>query len=175
IAKGYGVDRAWSAMEAQGAKAALLNLSGNMMLRGSPPNRTKWSIGIRDPKGRWPSIGTLELTNCALATSGAYEQFVDEGGKRFGHILDPKTGWPTDDLHAVTVVTETAMQADAWGTALFVLGTEQAKEVAKRETIVQAILLEPKSDKYVIWIEESLRSSFAIRPEIAEHFELRIF
>ena len=117
IAKGYGVERAVNLLRGEGMENALVEISGNISVLGSPPDRDRWSIGVRDPRDRLSYLGVLSLTDRSVATSGKYEQFVDQDGRRYGHILDPRTGWPAEDLLAVTVVAESATLADAWGTA----------------------------------------------------------
>ena len=120
IAKGHAVDRAVAVLRDHGIENALVDLSGNMIAFGSPPGRSHWTVGVRDPAtdDRW--FARLQLYGDAIATSGDYEQFVAADGRRYGHVLDPRTGWPTDDLVSATVVAPTAIEADAWATALLV-------------------------------------------------------
>ena len=130
IAKGYAVDEAAMLLDRGGARGYLLDLSGNMVARGGRPGRPAWRIGIRDPRDEIEHLGTLTLRDVALATSGDYEQFVDASGKRYGHILDPRTGGPVEGMAQVTVLAPTAMQADAWATAMFVLGGDEGRRIA---------------------------------------------
>ena len=69
-----------------------------MVALGSPPGKEAWAIGIRDPSDTHPHLGTLRLSGEAIATSGNYQQFVTKDGHRYGHILDPRTGWPAEGL-----------------------------------------------------------------------------
>ena len=104
----------------------------------------------------------------ATASSGDYEQFVDADGKRYGHILDPRSGWSARGLSSVTVVAERAMTADAWATALFVLGPEMARRVAGERDDMAVVLIEPQGDgNFTIWIEEPLRSRFQLRGDLS--------
>ena len=176
IAKGYGVDDAAARLDAAGALSFLLDLSGNMIARGAPPQREFWRIGIRDPRDLLPHLGTLAVTDVALATSGDYEQFVAESGKRYGHILDPRTGWPIEGMAQVTVLAESAMLADAWSTALFVLGPEVARELAAGRDDLTCILIERgESAELTVWIEDSLRSVYTPHPDLGEDVTLRWF
>ncbi|RKZ14501.1 hypothetical protein DRQ53_11410, partial [bacterium] len=176
IAKGYGVDDAAARLDAAGATSFLLDLSGNMIARGAPPQRESWRIGIRDPRDLLPHLGTLAVTDVALATSGNYEQFVADSGKRYGHILDPRTGWPVEGMAQVTVLAESAMLADAWSTALFVLGPEAARELAAGRDDLTCILIERgESAELTVWIEHSLRSVYAPHPDLGENVTLRWF
>ena len=176
IAKGYGVDEAAARLDAAGTTSFLLDLSGNMIVRGSPPRRASWRIGIRDPRDRLPQLGTLSVSDVALATSGDYEQFVTDGGRRYGHILDPRTGWPAEGMAQVTVLAGSAMLADAWATALFVLGPEAARELAARRDDLSCILIERgESTGLTVWIEQSLRSVFTPHPDPGEEIRFRWF
>ena len=128
IAKGYAVDRAYDALVADGQTDFLLNLGGNIRVRGAPaPDRADWAIAVRDPAGRHPPSPLLRPLRSgeAVATSGSYERFVEIGGRRYSHIIDPRTGRPVEgDLASVSVVAPSAMEADAFSTTLFVLGRE---------------------------------------------------
>jgi thiamine biosynthesis lipoprotein len=98
IAKGYAVDCVRDSLTRMGVTDALVDLSGNIAQLGSPPGREHWRLGLRDPAHRDATLGTLTLTRSAVATSGDYEQFFAADGRRYGHILDPRTGWPADSL-----------------------------------------------------------------------------
>lgn len=176
IAKGYAVDDAAARLDAAQAANFLLDLSGNMIARGAPPQRESWRIGIRDPRDRLPHLGTLSVTDAALATSGDYEQFVADSGRRYGHILDPRTGWPVEGMAQVTVLAESAMLADAWATALFVLGPGAARDLAAGRDDLSCILIERGEDaELTVWIEDSLRSAYTPHPDLGESVTLRWF
>jgi thiamine biosynthesis lipoprotein len=175
IAKGYGVDAAAEELQARRVTDALVDLSGNMLAIGHPVERDRWKIGIRDPRGGVVYFATISLRDCAVATSGIYEQFVAKDGKRYGHIMDPRTGRTADGLISVTVVAPTAMAADAWGTALFVLGPKDGKAKAREITEIAAVLVEPGDGVDVVWVEEPLREAFELEPESARSFEVRYF
>ncbi|HXV13672.1 MAG TPA: FAD:protein FMN transferase [Candidatus Krumholzibacteria bacterium] len=176
IAKGYGVDRVVSILRAAGATNALVDLSGNMVALGDAPGKKGWSVGIRDPSGRRPHLGTIRLHDEAISTSGSYEQFVDAAGKRYGHIIDPRTGWPAEGIVSVTVVSATATLCDAWDTGLFVLGSEKARGLARTHDEFSIVVVEPRPDGgYVVWVEESLRSRFEIESGSVSTITLRYF
>ena len=157
IAKGYGIDRVAQRLREQGITDALADLSGNMVAIGNAASHPGWTVGIRDPAGRVPYLARLHLFDQSVATSGDYEQFVDSDGVRYGHILDPRTGWSARGLSSVTVVSGNAMTADAWATALFVLGPEQARRLARERDDLSVVLVEPRSDgPDVIWVEAAL-------------------
>ena len=161
IAKGYGADQVAAVLRAAGAGDALVDLSGNMVAIGNAATHPGWNVGIRDPAGVYAMLGRIVLRDDAVSTSGDYEQFVDASGKRYGHILDPRTGWSARGLSSATVVAADAMTADAWSTALFVLGPEGARATARARNDVAAVLVEPRADgTTIIWIEEALRGRF---------------
>ena len=134
VAKGFAVDEASEAalyvLKAAGLRDAglLVNLGGNMRAFGRPrPGVDGWTIAIRDPFLPYGqgSAGTLLLSNgLATATSGSYERFIDIGGERFSHIVDPRTGHPVRGVAQATVLAPTAAEADALSTACFVLGAQ---------------------------------------------------
>ncbi|MCE5277407.1 MAG: FAD:protein FMN transferase [Planctomycetaceae bacterium] len=128
IAKGYAADQAAKAMQTHGVRGGLVNVGGNMRCFGQSKGGGPWHIGIRNPS--WhrgmdenaQTIGTLRLTGGAVSTSGNYERFVEIQGKRYSHIVDPRTGRPVDTYPSVTVIAADGAEADAWSTALSVLG-----------------------------------------------------
>lgn len=177
IAKGYGVDRVADVLRASGTTDALIDLSGNMVALGEAgPQRGGWVVGIRDPTGAQPYIARIRLHDNAVATSGDYEQFVAENGKRYGHILDPRTGWSAHGFSSVTVVSEQAMTADAWATALFVLGPARARQIAAERDDLSVILLEPGSgDTTTVWIEDDASLHFELESAARKNHVIRHF
>jgi len=176
IAKGYAVDRAAESLVASGVTDALVDLSGNMLALGHPAGAEDWRIGIRDPRDRIPHFARLALAPGGISTSGKYEQFVSAGGRTYGHILDPRTGRPADGAISVTVLAPTAMDADAWSTALFVLGPEEAMRTARERSDLAAILVVPgEGGRDIVWVERALRHRFTLEPAAERIFEVRYF
>jgi thiamine biosynthesis lipoprotein len=177
IAKGYGVDRVANVLRGAGVSDALIDLSGNMVAAGDAgPGRDGWVVGIRDPNGVYPYIARIRLNDEAVATSGDYEQFVAADNKRYGHILDPRTGWSASGLSSVTVVADRAMTADAWATALFVAGPKQARQIAGDHDELTVVLLEPGADgTTTVWVEEALRKRFELEDSAKQHHTVRYF
>ncbi|HEU4929069.1 MAG TPA: FAD:protein FMN transferase, partial [Candidatus Krumholzibacteria bacterium] len=176
IAKGYAVDRVTEGLARAGVRDALVDLSGNMSALGDAAGKSGWLVGIRDPSGQRPHLGTIRLNGDAVSTSGNYEQFVAADGKRYGHIIDPRTGWPAEGLTSVTVVSKSAMTCDAWDTGLFVLGGEKARALAKSHEEFAAVIVEPGADgSFVIWVEESLRPRFKAESETNRTITVRYF
>lgn len=180
IAKGYAVDRAIEVLAAAGIEHALVDLSGNMRALGHPPGRASWTLGVRDPEpsddGTLHWFASLRLEQDAVATSGNYEQFIDRDGRRYGHVLDPRTGWPVEGLDAVTVLAPTAMLADGWATALLVLGPERARALATARGDLAVILVQSaESGRRVVWVESSLAGRFDLVIGAEDRFEVRWF
>lgn len=119
IAKGYIVDRALEILKAHGFPECLIRAGGDLRVSG------EWDVQIEDPakQGRRQLIN---LKDAAISTSGSYENYVQAPGKRYGHILDPRTGWPAQGVIACSVTAPTCMESDVLATAFFVLGPERA-------------------------------------------------
>jgi FAD:protein FMN transferase len=125
VAKGWAVDRAYTALRARGLSRFMINLGGNIRVAGEAAPGRPWTVGIRNPFAPDRLLGTFSLADgMAVATSGHYERFIEIDGVRYAHIMDPRTGEPVRGLAGVTVVARSAAEADALSTALFVAGTE---------------------------------------------------
>lgn len=175
IAKGYAVDLAMQALRERGIRDALVDASGNMMSVGHPPTSPHWRIGLRDPHDRLGYFARVTLAGDAISTSANYEQFVAKDGKRYGHILDPRTGRPAEGLLAVTVVAADATTTDAWDTPLYVLGLDAARRKAIERTDIAAILVAPGAKVDTVWVESALRERFQLEPAARNHFVVRTF
>lgn len=106
IVKEYAADRAASLSIEMGIKHGFVNLGGDIRVIGPHPDGSPWRIGIRHPHDKNALLQTISLSTGAIASSGDYERFIMIDGKRYGHILNPKTGWPVGELSAVTVVAD---------------------------------------------------------------------
>ncbi|NJN64881.1 MAG: FAD:protein FMN transferase [Acidobacteria bacterium] len=123
-AKGYAIDLAVRAMQAAGARGGLVDVGGDLRFFGEAPDGVAWTIDIRHPDGR-SVYRSLALTgDRAVCTSGNYARFAEIGGRRFSHIIDPRSGWPADATPSVTVIGPDTLTVDTWATALSVLGPE---------------------------------------------------
>lgn len=134
IAKGYALDRAVAAMRGSGALAGMVDLGGNVNVFGRPLSaRERWVLGVRHPRATRTLMATVTLDSGSVSTSGDYEQLFEEGGVRYGHVMDPREGAPARGVVAVTAVAPDGMTADALSTLLFVLGPERGKAFLERE------------------------------------------
>lgn len=143
IAKGYAVDAACDAAVDCGVRRGIVDLGGNLRLMPlPPPGKLFYRVGIRDPRDRHAVLPeVIELRNAALSTSGDYERFVTIGGKRYGHIMDPVAGHPTQQENSVTVIAPSAMLADWLSTTLF-LRPELADRAEREFPGVQVVIAE---------------------------------
>ena len=147
IGKGYALDRCAEQFAAAGIGDVLLHGGNSSVLaRGTavaPDQREGWTIGLRDPYHPDRRIGQIHLRDRALATSGSGTQFFLHEGRRYGHIIDPRSGWPADGVLSATVLAPSAAEADALSTALYVLGPERAEEFCATNSEIGCILLCP--------------------------------
>ncbi|MDR2931520.1 MAG: FAD:protein FMN transferase [Oscillospiraceae bacterium] len=127
IAKGYACDEAAAMLRDAGVGHAILDFGGNIYTIGAKPSGALWKIAIKTPViGEQGYIGLLQVSDAAVVTSGPYERYFEQDGALFHHILDPDTGYPAQSgLLSVTIVCDSAMQADALSTACFVMGAEK--------------------------------------------------
>ncbi|MFC1691894.1 FAD:protein FMN transferase [Candidatus Latescibacterota bacterium] len=139
IAKGYALNEAKRVLEQSGITSALIDGGGDIYALGAYNNKP-WVIGIRNPRGEGV-IGSLELTDMAVVTSGDYERVFEEDGKKYHHILNPETGFPAEGLASVTVISPDPVLADAWATAFFVLGKEKTLEILKKLHSIEVFLI----------------------------------
>ncbi len=126
VGKGIACDEAYTILKESSVGSAIVSVAGSILLYGENPNSSDgtWSVGIRDPQGDANSYcGILTLTEGFVSTSGNYEKVLEVNGKKYHHILDPRTGYPAESgLSSVTVVAPTGLLADALSTACFILG-----------------------------------------------------
>ena len=141
IGKGYAVDMAARVLKQNGIKSALINFSGNIYTFGVPPGRESWIIGLQHPRESEGLLGTFEIKDKAVSTSGDYEKFFTIEGKRYSHIIDPRTGSPVKSIVSVTIVTDNATRADALSTGVFVLGQEKGMALIEKLPDVEGIII----------------------------------
>lgn len=132
MGKGYAVDRVVRTLVAAGVSSALVDFGSTTYALGRPPGEEAWRVGIRHPRNANRVVSTVRLGDCAISTSGDDQQanFID--GVRYGHIIDPRTGWPAGEAVAATVIAPTALQADALSTAVFVAGQRDGIALLRR-------------------------------------------
>jgi thiamine biosynthesis lipoprotein len=160
IAKGYAVDRAFDALRSLGYNNLIVNAGGDLRV-GGLKNNQPWSIGIQDPRSSEKVMATILVSDEAVATSGDYEKFFFHQGKRYHHILNPKTGLPAEGCRSVTVLSKDGMTADALATAVFVLGPEKGYSLCKRLEAVKCLIMDRQGR---IMLTPGLKDRISLRP-----------
>ena len=120
--KEYAADRAATLLQQQGVRSGLVNLGGDIRLVGPRPDGSAWRLGIQDPRDNRRLLAQLPLGEGALATSGDYERFFERDGKRYCHVLDPRTGWPVAHWRSVSVIAPACLAAGALTTVAMLKG-----------------------------------------------------
>ena len=157
IAKGYAANKAAELLRAEGITSGYFSLGGNLMGIGQKPDGSAWKAAVGNPLDAKDYVGMLEFSDCAVVTSGGYQRYFEENGKRYHHIIDPATGYPAEnELLAVAIVCENATRADALSTALFVMGLEDAAAFWQEHNDFEVIFI--TNDEVIA--TEGLRDSF---------------
>lgn len=150
IAKGYIGDLARQIYTENGITSAFVNLGGNVVVLGRKPDGEAWRVGIQDPRGQNGAIvGAVDVVDKAVVTSGDYQRYFIRNGKRYCHIIDPKTGYPADSgLMSVTIIAASSTEADGMSKA-YVLGLEKGLELVERYGKAEAIFITNEKKIYV--------------------------
>lgn len=160
IAKGYAVDRAAAILVAKGLRAFYVQAGGDLYARGSKPDGTPWIAGIRDPRGAADKyFALLPLSDHAFSTAGDYERGYVVGGKRYHHIIDPRTGQPATASRSVTVWAPTAFLADAIDDAIFILGPEKGLKLVESIDGCGAVIVDAKNN---LWVSKRLEGKVKV-------------
>lgn len=142
IAKGYAVDKAIEALKKNSTKRALVNAGGDLYALGKAPQAGGWSIGIQDPRDEDKIIDIIKVKDKAVATSGDYRRYFTLEGKRFSHIVNPKTGLTVQDVPmSVTIIGPDATTTDALSTGVFVLGPEEGMKLIESLPGVEGMII----------------------------------
>lgn len=142
ITKGYASDKVASMLKGKGVESAIISLGGNVYGIGTKPNGEKWEVALANPLDANDYCGLISIEDKAVVTSGGYQRFFEENGKKYHHIIDPATGYPAENgLLSVTIISESGMEADVLSTALFVMGLENALEYWQKNGGFEAIFI----------------------------------
>lgn len=146
IGKGYSADKAKSLLIAKGVSSGIINASGDMNTWGKQPNGNEWKVAITNPMDKNKVFALLPITNGAVVTSGNYEKYVNFNGKRYTHIIDPRTGYPSSGIISVTVFAPKAELADALATSVFVMGIEAGLDRINQLPQIECIIIDDKGN-----------------------------
>ncbi|MBU5307344.1 FAD:protein FMN transferase [Clostridioides mangenotii] len=149
IAKGYAADEAVKVLKEAGVERAIVDLGGNIFAMGSKSKDKGWTIGIQDPvELRGNALGSLEVKNKTVVTTGIYERYIEKDGIKYHHILNPETGYPYDtSISGVSIIADKSMDADALSTLIFTKGLEDGLKMVEEMENVDAVFV--TNDKQV--------------------------
>jgi len=160
IAKGYAVDRAAKVLEGLGLTAFFVQAGGDLYTRGNKPDGTQWQAGVRDPRGPDGSFfAMMGVSDHAFSTAGDYERSYFADGKRYHHIIDPRTGYPATASRSVTIWAPTALQADALDDAVFILGPEKGLALVESQDGVGAVIVDAHNK---VWVSKRLEGKLDV-------------
>ncbi|GHC59229.1 FAD:protein FMN transferase [Ulvibacter litoralis] len=142
IGKGYAADKAKTLLISEGVPSGIINASGDMNTWGKQPNNDDWKVAITNPMDKNKVFALLPITNGAVVTSGNYEKYVNFNGKRYTHIIDPRTGYPSTGIISVTVFAPKAELADALATSVFVMGKEAGLDRINQLPKIECIIID---------------------------------
>ncbi|RLD45813.1 MAG: FAD:protein FMN transferase [Bacteroidetes bacterium] len=144
IGKGYAADMAKELLISKGVVAGIINASGDMNTWGKNANGEDWTIAITNPMNKNRAFAIVPISNRAVVTSGDYEKFVSFNGKRYSHIINPKTGYPASGIISVSVFASSAELADALATSIFVMGVEIGIDRVNQLPNIDCIIIDEK-------------------------------
>ncbi len=154
IAKGFAVDKAAAVLAAGGLTSFYVQAGGDLYARGTKPGGAPWSAGIRDPRGaEGDYFAAMPLTDHAFSTAGDYERTYVIAGKRYHHIIDPRTGYPATASRSVTIYAPTALVADEIDDAVFILGPKKGLALVESLDGVGAVIVDAQNH---VWISKRL-------------------
>jgi thiamine biosynthesis lipoprotein len=160
IAKGYIVDQAARVLRESGVLGFLAQAGGDLFGSGKKPDGSPWVSGIQDPRGpQGDFFAVLELTDHAFSTAGDYARAYVVGGKRYHHIIDPKTGYPATACRSVTIWAPDATTADGVDDAVFILGPERGLKLVESLAGVGAVIVD---DHNRLFISERVRDKVKV-------------
>lgn len=166
IAKGFAVDKVAELLASKGIKNYMVEIGGEVVVKGNNPDGEPWHIGVIKPTDDSLSVNNemqarLTVSDMAMATSGNYRNYYYKNGKKYAHTIDPKTGYPVQhNILSVTILAPTCMQADAYATSFMVVGLDKARQILKRHKEMMAyIIYNDSSGNYATWHSPGLEKN----------------
>lgn len=168
IAKGYGTDVVANFLRQRGVRNFMVEIGGEVVTCGVNPERVPWKVGVIKPDDDSLSVShelqtILNVTDIAMATSGNYRNFYYQGGRKFAHTIDPKTGYPVQhNILSATVLAKTCALADAYATSFMVMGLDKAQKVLERHPeLMVYFIYDDGQEKNAVWFSPSLKDKIA--------------
>lgn len=151
IAKGYAADEVKRIFKKYEIKSGLIDLGGNIFALGNRIDDTPWKIGVQNPfNKRGDFVGILQVKNKSLVTSGNYERYTIVDGKKYHHIIDPRTGYPSESgIVSSTIVSNLSIDGDGFSTGIFILGLEKGMELIESTYGIEGIFITENKEIYV--------------------------
>lgn len=148
IGQGYIADKIKSLLQEKGCKSGIVNVSGDVFAWGKQIDGSNWKVAIVNPMNKSKVFATFPLENSAVETSGNYEKYVTFNGKRYSHIIDPRTGYPVSGVVSVSVFAKSTELADALATGIFVLGVEVGLDLVNQLEGIECIIIDENGRVY---------------------------
>lgn len=149
IGQGYIADKIKALLQVKGCNSGLVNVSGDINTWGKQPDGKSWTVGIVNPMNKNKVFATFPLDDSAVETSGSYEKYVTFNGKRYSHIIDPRTGYPASGIVSVSVFAKQTEIADALATGIFVMGVEVGLDLINQLNGIGCIIVDDKGTVHV--------------------------
>ncbi len=152
IGKGYAVDRIASVLKANGIQSALVSAAGSSIYAlGTPPGEPGWQLQIKDPKNPSKSVATVALKDASMSTSGNYEKFFYAEGKLYSHIMDPRTGFPSQGMLQASVISPNTIDSEAWTKPYYIMGRQWTERHKKKD--FRVYLCEDRAGAPCEWLQ----------------------
>ena len=146
IGKGYAADATKKLMKSLGVSSGIINASGDLTSWGKKPDGTDWQVGISNPENPAKVFSWFPVRDAAVATSGNYEKYVTLEGNQYSHIMDPRTGMPVSGIKSVTVFAPNAELADAFATAVFIMGIDTGIDTISQLPGMSCIIVDAENN-----------------------------
>ncbi|KYG09319.1 thiamine biosynthesis protein ApbE, partial [Sorangium cellulosum] len=161
IAKGYAVDAAARVLRGEGLTSFFVQAGGDLYIAGKKPDGSRWRAGVRDPRGKGPNdyFAMIEVEDRAFSTAGDYERSFIKEGRRYHHIIDPRTGFPATESRSVTIWARDALTADAVDDAVFILGAEKGLALVEAIEDCGAVIVD-RNNK--VWVSKRLEGKVEV-------------
>ena len=164
IAKGYASNKVNEILKKNGVSSAVISLGGNVSVTVKRPDGTKWRIAVQDPMNSEGYVGILNVEDTSVITSGVYQRFFEQNGKKYHHIIDTKTGKPTQNgLLSVTIVCDNGAMADALSTSVMVAGLQKGSELWRKLDNFGMIVITDSNEMY---ISEDIEDIFEVSDDV---------
>lgn len=162
VGKGIACDKVMEELAKTDVDGAVVSVGGSIAVYGTKEDNKEWHIGIRDPRGEEDDVmGVVDCAgNTVVSTSGDYEKYFEQDGKRYHHIMDSSTGYPADNgLISVTIISDSGFMSDALSTACFVMGLDDGMKYAKKKGVEAVFITEDKE----VYITSGIKKSFNVK------------